>query len=87
MTEILYNSKQLKELINTPNIITKINKYLKRMEDDRLSTIILPLTEFSKKDILIGKNLLDDNGFKTVLMKDPSNENLYHSIIIALPKD
>ncbi len=87
MTDLLYTAKELSDKIKKPDIIYFINIYLKEMENERLITTIIPLSDYSNHDILDAKKLLENNGFKVVLMKDPNHNELMHSLIIALPKN
>lgn len=86
MTELLYNAKSLSEIIKKPNIITFINRFLTEMAKERYISISVPLSDFGKNDIISAKKLLEENGFKVVLMKDPDYSELFHSMIIAIPK-
>lgn len=70
---LIYNAEDIKNSISTFNAIDiedYINIYIKKMYDDHLYTIQIPVDKFSKHDMIVAKDLLKSSGFKSIFVKD-----------------
>lgn len=82
---IQYNANDIRQRIinfNNLSIEEYLNVYIEKMYTKRLFSISLPLSNYSKNDITLARDLLKDAGFKYIFNK--CSEGQYESVTIII---
>lgn len=82
---IQYNANDIRQrIINFNNLTIEeyLNVYVEKMYTERLYSISLPLSNYSKNDITLARDLLKDAGFKYIFNK--CLEGQYESVTIII---
>lgn len=85
MTDLMFTAKDILDSFNEKDIMAAANNVLHSMFKEKSLISNFNVENYSKSDINMLKSKLEGLGFKVLLKQDTEYNDLYSSILIAVP--